>query len=236
MTTVASPKQFSPSYSELVASPLGRARYSTAHWRAKRWLDIAAAVVVLTLLSPLLAAIAVAIRASSQGSAIFRQTRIGFDGEEFEILKFRTMHLGNDDAEHRHYVSSMLNDEMKSQGDRSTTFKIAGDVRVTAVGRWLRRLSLDELPQLLNVLRGQMSLVGPRPALGYEVDLYDERQLLRSKSLPGITSLAQVEGRNELHMVEAIEADLHYVRQCTLWFDLQILFRTVGVVARGSGS
>lgn len=216
---------------------LGRHRYSFAAAATKRVGDLVVAGIALTLLSPLWLAIAIAIRVGSPGPAIFRQTRVGVDGCPFTMLKFRTMRVGNDDRCHRRFVTDMLTGTGRPAVDEPEAgpFKLVDDPRITSVGRWLRRASLDEVPQLLNVLRGEMTLVGPRPMLPFECELLDRRQRARQLSVPGLTSLAQVEGRSDLHMLDALELDLRYVEQCSLWGDVRILARTFGVVATGSG-
>ncbi len=179
----------------------------------KRWLDCAAAGVGLAVLSPLLLLIAVAVRIDSPGPALYRQQRVGRNGRGFQLLKFRSMVVG---AEH--------------QGAGILVEK--GDARVTRLGRNLRRLSLDELPQLVNVFRGDMSLIGPRPGLQYQADLYSERQRGRLLVRPGLTGWAQVRGRKGIDWPARIELDLEYLQRISLWTDLKILFLTVGVVLR----
>ena len=172
-----------------------------------RALDVAAAAAGLALTSPLLAASAVAIKLEDGGPVLYRQTRVGKDGEDFELLKLRTMVVGA---------------EKKGAGYAVD----AGDSRITRVGRLLRRASIDELPQLWNVLRGEMSLIGPRPTLRYQVETYTERQRLRLAVRPGLTGWAQVNGRATLPWEERIELDLWYVEHCSPRVDLTILLRT----------
>lgn len=173
----------------------------------KRVLDVVGASAGLALASPLLAAAAVAIKLEDRGPVLYRQRRVGLGGEEFDLVKLRTMVVGA---------------EREGTGwavDR-------GDPRITRVGGVLRRLSLDELPQLWNVLRGDMSLVGPRPTLAYQVEAYTPRQRRRLDAKPGITGWAQVQGRARLRWVERIELDLWYVENRSVWLDLKILART----------
>jgi lipopolysaccharide/colanic/teichoic acid biosynthesis glycosyltransferase len=165
------------------------------------------------------------VRASSPGPALFRQTRVGKDGVEFTILKFRTM---REDAEARRV-------ELVTDG-HGILFKIRQDPRVTPVGAWLRRYSLDEVPQLINVLRGQMSLVGPRPPLPEEVAGYGDDVRRRLVVRPGMTGLWQVSGRSDLSWEESVRLDLRYVENWSLTLDLQILWKTWSAVARGSGA
>ena len=195
----------------------GRARPLPASWRPRnlgrggghalnRALDVAGAAVVLALASPLLALSAIAVKLDG-GPVLYRQTRVGKDGADFELLKLRTMVVG---AEHI-----------------GAGFAVnRGDARITAAGRLLRRLSIDELPQLLNVLRGEMSLIGPRPTLRYQVERYDARQLRRLEVKPGLTGWAQIHGRAELPWADRIELDLWYVDHRSPSVDLRILLRT----------
>jgi lipopolysaccharide/colanic/teichoic acid biosynthesis glycosyltransferase len=178
--------------------------------------DIVVSASVLALSSPLLAAAAIAIRLESPGAVIYRQRRAGLAGHPFDVLKLRTM---VDGAEHLG-AGLAVNEN---------------DSRITRVGALLRRTSLDELPNLLNVLRGEMSLIGPRPTLPVQVEQYTERQRGRLSLKPGITGWAQVNGRASLPWSERIELDLHYVEHRSLALDLRILWRTVAMVLRGSG-
>jgi len=200
--------------------------------RAKRCVDVVLAGTALILLSPVLAGVALAVRLSSLGPVLFRQERLGLGRQPFIMLKFRTMYVGGSDAVHRTYVTRLLTDESPGTGGTAPLFKLQCDSRVTPVGRWLRRTSLDELPQLINVLRGEMSLVGPRPALAWEAQLYREDENRRFDVLPGITGLWQVSGRSRLSMRQALALDVEYVRRRTLWLDLVILVRTIPALLR----
>lgn len=200
--------------------------------------DLIAAVTLLVLLSPLLAAIAIAIRVDSRGSPIFRQRRCGRGVKEFTVLKFRTMRCETAADPHRAYVLGVIGGEgpngRPAEGDGLQ--KLENDDRITAVGAFLRRFSLDELPQLWNVLRGEMTLVGPRPPIPYEVEWYPPRWLERLSVKPGLTGLWQVSGRNELDYREMVELDLEYVQRRSLWLNATILARTVKVVLTGRGA
>jgi exopolysaccharide biosynthesis polyprenyl glycosylphosphotransferase len=207
--------------------------HDTAQRLTKRTLDIAGASVALLLLLPLLLVIAVLVWLSSPGPVFFRQTRIGKDGRHFEMYKFRTMFADCDTSMHRAYYENLVR---RSAQRVNGTFKLANDTRVTKVGRILRRLSLDEVPQFLNVLRGDMSLVGPRPPLPYEVDLYDERAKLRLSVTPGMTGLWQISGRSELDFHQMIDLDLQYITFWSVWFDLLILMRTPLVLITRRGA
>ena len=182
----------------------------------KRVLDVGAATGAVLLLSPVMLLAAAAVKASSRGPALFGQERPGKNGKPFTILKFRSMKI--------------FEDSYDSAGNELTN-----DERVTPVGRVLRRTSIDELPQLVNVLKGDMSIVGPRPALQYQVDRYTDEQRQRLLVRPGITGLAQVSGRNSLSWEEKIRLDLEYVQSLSLLADLRIIFKTFSVVAAGGG-
>jgi lipopolysaccharide/colanic/teichoic acid biosynthesis glycosyltransferase len=202
--------------------------------RRKRGLDVALALTALGLTAPLSIAIALAIRATSPGPVLFRQQRLTLGGRPFTMFKFRTMYDGVSDEAHREYVTTMIaSDEHVVRDGQS--FKLHGDGRVTSVGRWLRRYSLDELPQLLNVLRGEMSIVGPRPALDYEVARYEPWQLERLSVKPGITGHWQVSGRNRLTYAEMCRLDIDYIRGWSFTEDLWIVIRTPWVMVTNSG-
>lgn len=198
----------------------------------KRGLDFAGAAVLLVLLSPALLVLAVLVRVTSPGPAFFRQVRVGFREQPFLMFKFRTMRLGCTDEPHRRYVRALLSGEAVS-GTNNGLYKLEGDERVTRVGAWLRRSSLDELPQLINVLLGHMSLVGPRPVLPFEAAMLSDDQRLRFAVLPGMTGLWQVSGRNRLTFVEQLALDNRYVREQSLRLDLEILLRTLPAVMSG---
>jgi exopolysaccharide biosynthesis polyprenyl glycosylphosphotransferase len=191
----------------------------------KRVFDVAASGLALVLLAPVLAVIAVLVQRDSAGGVIYRQERIGRNGEPFSILKFRSMSA---DADARRAELTA--------GQGKGLFKMADDPRITRVGRVLRRYSLDELPQLVNVLRGDMSLVGPRPALPSEVSEYDRRELRRLAVTPGLSGLWQVSGRSDLEWADGIRLDLYYVENWSMTQDLQILWRTARAVMTSSGA
>ncbi|HEY7484481.1 MAG TPA: sugar transferase [Streptosporangiaceae bacterium] len=193
----------------------------------KSLFDRVAALTALLVLAPLFAVISIAIRLNSHGPVLFRQTRIGRDGREFTVLKFRTMVA---DAERRKPALLQRNEH------DGLLFKIKKDPRITSVGARLRRYSLDELPQLVNVLRGDMSLVGPRPPLPEEVAKYGDDVRRRLVVRPGMTGLWQVSGRSDLSWEESVRLDLRYVENWSLMLDLQILWKTWSAVARGSGA
>ncbi|HUA75968.1 MAG TPA: sugar transferase [Solirubrobacteraceae bacterium] len=194
----------------------------------RRTIDVLVAGGLLLLLTPLLLAIALAIRIESRGPAIFRQQRVGHRQSPFTIFKFRTMRHEADPAAHREYVQSLIGRAEASEPGR--LYKLSVDDRITKVGRFLRSWSLDELPQLFNVLRGHMALVGPRPVIPYEVDLYPEEYLDRFAVKPGLTGLWQVSGRNERTYGEMVRLDIEYAEQSSLRLDLSIIARTIPIV------
>jgi lipopolysaccharide/colanic/teichoic acid biosynthesis glycosyltransferase len=202
----------------------------------KRLLDLTLAGLSMLLVLPLIAVLALLVRTTSPGGAIFRQVRVGSGGRPFVLYKLRTMRLDSDDQVHRQYVRQLLEDEQPAPGGPAGLYKLEGDPRVTRVGAVLRRYSLDELPQLVNVLRGDMSLVGPRPLLPWEVELLGGACGERFAVPPGITGLWQVSGRNRLTMRQALELDVQYVRTQNLRLDLAILLRTIPVLLTRDGA
>jgi lipopolysaccharide/colanic/teichoic acid biosynthesis glycosyltransferase len=195
---------------------------------------------VLVLLCPLWLIIAAAIKLSSPGPVLFTRTVIGRGGRPFVYYKFRTMQANNDDSAHRAFLERFVKDNKPFTvetdpvtGAERAIFKVVADPRITPVGRVLRRLSLDEIPQLLNVLRGEMSLVGPRPPVEYEYRLYDEAVKERLVVLPGLTGLAQVSGRNRNSFAQMVAFDLEYIRRRSLLLDLRIMLATITVLLSG---
>ncbi len=190
----------------------------------KRSLDIVGAAFLLVLTGPLMLLIALLVRRGSPGPVFFRQERIGLDMRRFTLLKFRTMHDGTDDAPHREYLNHIASaDASPGEGN---LYKLDRSDVITPVGRWLRRTSVDELPQILNVLRGDMSLVGPRPAIPYELDLYAPHHFERFLVPAGLTGLWQVEARAHSSFGEALDLDVIYARSWSLGLDLRLLLRT----------
>jgi len=205
----------------------------------KRLLDIVASGLLLVVASPLLLLVALLVKATSRGPVFFRQPRVGEYGKFFTMLKFRTMKVDADSAIHKEFVSQLIQGAAPSgtDPDQAAPFKIVNDPRVTPVGRFLRRTSLDELPQLWNVLCGDMSLVGPRPPLAYEVEQYKPwhyRRVLEAK--PGITGLWQVSGRSQTTFDEMVRLDLRYAKKCSTWTDVKILLATPRAVISGKGA
>lgn len=198
----------------------------------KRTLDIVVAISVLVVLSPVWLMVAVAIRLGSPGPALFRRTVVGKGGQPFTYFKFRSMRHG-DDAHHREWIKEyVLADQPYADG----RYKVAHDPRITGIGAILRRTSLDEVPQFINVLLGQMSVVGPRPPLPFEYELYDERARCRLAVKPGITGLYQVTARSEVPFSQMVAIDLEYVQTRSLNLDLWIMLRTLGVMVSGRGA
>jgi len=205
----------------------------------KRTIDLMGSIVMLILCAPLFLVIALAVKLSSSGPIFFRQKRVGQYGRSFTFLKFRTMYVNNDHSVHKEFVTKLIASQMQSEktDKDEPLYKIKNDKRVTRVGGFLRRTSLDELPQFLNVLWGDMSLVGPRPPIPYELAAYQtwhRRRLLDVK--PGITGLWQVTGRSTVKFDEMVRLDLRYALSWSPWLDLRILLRTPLAVIKGSGA
>jgi lipopolysaccharide/colanic/teichoic acid biosynthesis glycosyltransferase len=206
----------------------------------KRMMDVMGSALGLLLCAPLFLVIAVAIKLSSKGPVFFRQQRVGRYGTPFVFLKFRSMHINNDAGVHKHYVKQLIAgraERQPSNGNGQGVYKITNDPRVTRVGAFLRRTSLDELPQLWNVLKGEMSLVGPRPAIPYEVEAYQlwhRRRVLEAK--PGITGLWQVNGRSRVKFDDMVRLDVRYAMVRSIWLDIKILILTPKSVILGEGA
>lgn len=223
-------------YPDLLSLDKGR----SSLLRVKQLMDITGSALLLIIFAPLLLIIALAIKATSKGPVLFRQQRVGRYGQYFTFLKFRSMRIGNDCSVHKEFVTKLIAGEVEqrpSNGSGKSIYKITNDARVTRVGRFLRRTSLDELPQLVNVLKGDMSLVGPRPAIPYELAAYQtwhRRRVLEVK--PGITGLWQVSGRSSVKFDEMVRLDLRYATSWSPWLDFKILMRTPRAVIGGAGA
>jgi lipopolysaccharide/colanic/teichoic acid biosynthesis glycosyltransferase len=206
----------------------------------KRMMDILGSVLALVLFSPIFLLSALAIKVTSKGPVFFQQRRVGQRGKSFVFLKFRSMYVNNDAGVHKEYVQQLIAgkaDKQPSHGDGEGVYKLTQDSRITRVGAFLRKTSVDELPQFINVLKGEMSLVGPRPPVPYEVAAYDiwhRRRLLEAK--PGITGLWQVCGRSRVKFDDMVRLDLQYARRWSPWMDVKILARTPGAVMLGDGA
>ena len=200
----------------------------------KRGMDIVGSLVGLILFGPLMLIIAMAIKLDSPGPVFFIQKAIGKDGKPFGMIKFRSMHEGADKSEHRRFTEAFVQGEETGRDIDPRTgqavYKIVNDPRITRVGRFLRRTGLDEAPQFFNVLKGHMSLVGPRPPLPYEYSLYDDWAKQRLVVRPGITGLHQIRERSQANFREMVETDLEYVENMSLWLDLKLLLLTIPVI------
>jgi len=205
----------------------------------KRSMDIAGSLAALILFSPLIVLISVAIKLTSKGPILFKQERVGRYGSRFTFLKFRSMERGSDARIHREYVKQYIAGETeagRASQTQNAVYKIQSDPRITCVGKFLRRASLDELPQFINVLRGDMSLVGPRPPIPYELEGYQiwhRRRVQESK--PGITGLWQVNGRSKVKFDDMVRMDLQYAKTWSVWLDVKILLQTPAAVLFGAG-
>lgn len=218
----------SSSATDVTGGPYERPRYELP----KRIVDLFTATSILILLSPAWLLIAAAIRATSSGPALFRRRVVGRAGKRFIYFKFRTMREG-DDSHHREWLKDFVTRDSAYVGGE---FKVRDDPRVTRLGRFLRRTSLDEVPQLINVLKGDMSVVGPRPPIEYEYDLYDERAKRRLAVKPGITGLYQITARSSVPFSKMLELDLEYIQKRSLWLDFSIMLRTPLAMITGRGA
>jgi lipopolysaccharide/colanic/teichoic acid biosynthesis glycosyltransferase len=202
----------------------------------KRALDVSGSLVALLIGTPLLLAIAVAIKLTSQGPVLFRQQRVGQSGKQFTFLKFRSMGTNCDETSHKAFMTSFIGGQADDDGNPKPVYKMTADSRITPIGKFLRRSSLDELPQFINVLKGEMSLVGPRPAIPYEVECYPLWQKLRLTVKPGMTGLWQVGGRSRTKFSEMVRLDLQYARTWSPLLDVKILLKTPLAVISGAGA
>ncbi len=218
-----------------------------SYYMGKRILDFVIALIACILLAPAMLLIAIAIKLDSPGPALFKQARVGarraasegttqWETRTFTIYKFRTMFQNADPTLHKQHVQAFVSGELKPTKDKGAAFKLTNDPRVTRLGRILRKTSLDELPQLFNVLKGDISIVGPRPVPVYEVASYQPWHRERLAALPGITGLWQVNGRCALSFDEMIRLDIEYVRRQSLWLDLKIMLMTIPAVLSGRGA
>lgn len=225
---------------ELTSKQLLSKAVSEPRWLAalRRAADLVFALALIILFSPLLIAVAIAVRVDSHGPALFRQRRVGYREREFTLYKFRSMRVDSDPRGHREYVTALINGESSAPANdgSETLYKVAVDNRITPVGRWIRRWSLDELPQLFNVLLGDMTLVGPRPAIPYEVAEYPAWYLQRFTVKPGLTGLWQVSGRSERSYEEMVRLDIEYTERRSLGVDFSILAKTPWVVLSRKGA
>jgi len=205
--------------------------------RLKRVLDIMFTLLILLPLCLVIAILAVLIKLDSKGSVFFRQKRVGQNGVEFDMLKMRSMYENSDETPHRQAIEQYIMNNQQLNDDPTTgmKYKQIDDPRVTRIGRFMRKTSLDELPQFFNVLRGEMTLVGPRPPLPYEVELYSPRDWLRLSGKPGLTGTWQVYGRSQVPFQKMVEMDIAYLEQQSFWQDLKLIALTLPVMIKGYG-
>ena len=218
--------------------PADTTRYFGVQGRFKRAFDLLATSLMLVVASPVMLVIALLIKQTSPGPVLFAQERLGKDGKPFRFYKFRSMEHNSDDAIHRQFVAMFIGGEDDGFTDTNPgdhVFKMKRDPRVTGIGAMLRRTSLDELPQLFNILMGEMSLVGPRPPIAYEIENYQPWHMERLKAVPGLTGLWQVSGRSTVSFEEMVRLDIRYINNWSPWQDFRILLKTIPVVFQGTG-
>lgn len=224
-----------PLYSDLMFGNVNKVKIKII----KRAIDISGAFIGCIVFSPLMILIAALVKLSSKGPIIFKQERLGFLGEKFWFFKFRSMYHGCDDGCHKTYIKDLIENNIKDNNEScqgNKIYKIECDNRITPIGRFLRKTSLDELPQFFNVLKGDMSLVGPRPPIPYEVKHYQKWHLQRVLEVkPGITGLWQVNGRSRTTFDEMVRMDIAYLNNYSLWLDIKIIMKTISVVFTGKG-
>jgi len=219
-----------------VAGKTGNGLFAYRRW--KRGFDSVLALLGIVMISPVLAIIAIMIRLNSPGSPIFRQERVGKDERRFTLFKFRSMYVNNDDSKYKAFIAKYVQENYIGTWDNKEQdlYEHIKDPRVTGVGRVLRKTNLDELPQLFNILKGNMSFVGPRPDIPFAVDMYKDHHKKRFSVMPGLTGLWQASGRKQLTFEEMIQLDMEYINKQSLFLDIKILFLTVGAFLRGEGS
>ena len=207
-------------------------------WRrlAKRTFDTLAVTPALILLSPFLLIVAIIIKLDSPGPIFYRQSRVGENGRLFTMLKFRSMKTGNDTNTHKQHIAKLIQENISVEQLGGKSLKLENDSRITQVGKLIRKTSIDELPQLFNVLRGEMSLVGPRPSIPYEVEFYQDWHKRRFEALPGITGVWQIKGRNRVGFDEMVRMDIEYIEKQSFWLDIMILLQTPLAVVTGKGA
>jgi exopolysaccharide biosynthesis polyprenyl glycosylphosphotransferase len=218
--------------------PADTTRYFGIQGRFKRAFDLLAATVMLIVLSPVMLVVALLVKKSSSGPVLFAQERLGRDGKPFKFYKFRSMEHNSDDAIHRQFVAMFIGGDDDGCVDSNAgeqVFKMKLDPRVTPIGTLLRKTSLDELPQLFNIIMGDMSLVGPRPPIAYEIENYLPWHMERLKAVPGLTGLWQVSGRSSVSFEEMVRLDIRYINNWSPWQDFIIILKTIPVVFQGTG-
>lgn len=207
----------------------------TKDLRCKRIFDLLLTWIILVTFSPFFLLLMLAIKAGSPGPVFHRQIRLGKEGKPFVLYKFRSMHIGKDNAKHRSYTKHLITADTPYKVDKSgkPLFKIADDSRITRTGKHIRKYGIDEFPQLFNVLRGEMSLIGPRPPLQYEYEQYSEQHRRRLQGIPGITGLWQVSGKHKIPFERMVELDIYYLKNWSIWLDVKIMLKTVLVMFKG---
>jgi exopolysaccharide biosynthesis polyprenyl glycosylphosphotransferase len=205
-------------------------------WMVKRILDIIVCSLALVFLCPIFFIISIAIKLSSKGPIIYRQVRIGKNGKPFNFYKFRSMHMNSDNSRHREFVRNLIENGDPCRGQEIRVFKLTDDPRIFTFGKFIRKTSLDEFPQLINVLKGEMTLVGPRPCLPYEWECYSEWHKKRLTVPPGCTGLWQAVGRSTVTFEDMVVLDLYYISNMTSWFDLKIILQTFPVIFLAKGA
>jgi len=222
-------------YSGIPVIMLSQGRLDHPVWKIKRCIDIVISSIALILLSPLFAGIALGIKLSSPGPVFFQQIRIGKNGRSFDFYKFRSMHVDSDSEEHKKFVKDFIKKSDGCAQDEIKVFKIANDPRIFKFGTFLRKTSLDEFPQFFNVLKGDMSLVGPRPCLPYEWECYGDWHKNRLNVLPGCTGMWQALGRSSVSFEEMVVLDMYYISNMSMWLDIRIILLTFPVIFLGKG-
>lgn len=207
------------------------------YFMLKRIMDVAIALALLALLAPVMAIVALAVALDTPGPVLFRQRRIGQNGMPFDMFKFRSMRHNADASVHRQAIKRFMEGErLNTSRTTDAPFKLGADSRITRIGRFIRKTSLDELPQFWNIVTGEMSLVGPRPPIPYEVELYSQRAMLRLEGKPGLTGPWQVYGRGTVTFDEMIEMDIAYLDNRSIWYDLKLIALTAPAALRGRGA
>ncbi len=222
-------------YSDIPVVVLSQNPVTGPAWSDKRTFDILLSSLALIILSPLFFLVSIGIKMSSKGPVIFKQVRIGKNGQPFNFYKFRSMHVGTDNSRHKEYVTHLIKDKDNCESKDIKLFKIKDDPRIFKLGKFIRKTSIDEFPQFYNVLKGDMALVGPRPCLPYEWDCYDEWHKNRLNVVPGCTGLWQALGRSTVNFEEMVILDLYYISNTSLWFDFRIVMQTFPVIFLGKG-
>ncbi|GCE17416.1 sugar transferase [Dictyobacter kobayashii] len=218
------------------SAPVRTISINTGYLRAKRALDLTFTLLIAPFVILVGIIVAICIKLNSEGPIFFRQKRIGQNGVEFEMLKFRSMYVNSDQMAHREKILQYMNGQkLNEDSSGKMAYKDVQDPRITKIGRFIRKTSLDEIPQFWNVLKGQMSLVGPRPPLPYEVELYTSHEWLRMAGKPGLTGTWQVYGRSRVTFQNMIEMDIEYLEHQSIWNDLKLIVLTVPVMVFSRG-